>query len=388
MRILVILAFLASLPAFALDVPAKIRDFQEEHPDFEDDNGAETGIVQDALGADDTPQYNGGDDGTDTTTGPDEFAQWYHDAPGVNRPFTIFLPLTENGDGTLSFESDAFFPIDNRGFGNEGEDHNFHFTTEVHLRFTYAGGETFEFDGDDDVYVFINNQLALDLGGVHAELSGDVNLDGAAAELGLTVGETYDLELFHAERKRDDSNFKLTTSLVLETVDTGDDVGDANDDGVPDDQQNLPGDGLLDLPDDDGDGVPNGCAVQGDVVSCPDGTQPDIDGDGLPDELDDDRDGDGVPNVDDDDQDGDGDPDVTDSDIDGDGVQNGDDRDADGDGVRNADDQERFGEFSEGLDPPPGGPPPPEGCTCASASTPAVAAALVALLRISTRRRR
>lgn len=362
----------AAFSAVALEVPATIRDFKEEHPDFEGDTGTDHEIVARDLGADGTPAYAGGDDGTDTTAGPDEFAQWYHDVDGVNRSLTVFLPLTEEADGRLTFESDAFFPIDNRGFGNEGNEHNYHFTTEVHLRFTYRGGETFEFDGDDDVYVFINHRKALDLGGVHGEQSGDVDLDDAAGDLGLVVGQTYDLDLFHAERHLVDSNFKLTTSIAL-VVDDGDDDGvpdgtegegegsgddddepieDDNGDGVPDDQQDLPGDGFNDLPDDNGDGVPDGCTfnIEGGGVQCDPGLFPDGDEDGVPDAIDDDRDGDGVDNAADDDQDGDGVADVDDDDIDGDGVANDDDNDIDGDGVRNADDDSEAGAFASDAD--------------------------------------
>ncbi|MDP2343466.1 MAG: hypothetical protein Q8O67_21080 [Deltaproteobacteria bacterium] len=143
-HVVVVLALCA--PAAALDVPATIRDFAEAHPDFEDDNGTDRGIVNTQLGDDQKPVYNGGVDGTDTTTGPAEFNQWYNYTTGVNRSRTVFLPLAEDPNGRLVFESDAFFPIDRRGFGNEDNDHNFHFTTEVH---PYVGGETFEFDGDD-----------------------------------------------------------------------------------------------------------------------------------------------------------------------------------------------------------------------------------------------
>jgi fibro-slime domain-containing protein len=195
-----------------------VRDFKGlpgGHPDFEMDlenfDGME-GLVRDELGADGKPVYRPSGR-TEYSSGPEAFASWYRSTPGTNLPFALTLFLVPEAGGKFSFESRAFFPLDDEGFGNQGEDHNFHFTFELHTNFVYNGGERFQFIGDDDVFVFVNGRLAIDLGGVHDEQSAELDLDASAAELGLQTGNSYPLDLFHAERQRSESNFRVDPTL-------------------------------------------------------------------------------------------------------------------------------------------------------------------------------
>jgi fibro-slime domain-containing protein len=57
-----------------------------------------------------------------------------------------------------------------------GSPENFGFSLVYSGRFTYAGIEEFSFAGDDDVFVFINNLLAIDLGGVHSTETASIDL--------------------------------------------------------------------------------------------------------------------------------------------------------------------------------------------------------------------
>ena len=101
-----------------------------------------------------------------------------------------------------------------------GAPHNFGFTTEIRYFFQYRGGESLIFSGDDDVWIFVNRRLALDLGGLHTRTERTLAVDQSAAALGLTVGALYEVVLFHAERHSTGSNFKLTLTGFSPTSST------------------------------------------------------------------------------------------------------------------------------------------------------------------------
>ena len=196
-----------------------IRDFHQTQPDFElprPGNRIDAGIVQPLIGADRTPVYAGAPTTPSTPSGKAGFDVWYHDTPGVNQTLTYDLQLAEDPGlpGNYVYENKKFFPIDDRLFGNEGNRHNYHFTLETHTAFVYRGGELFTFAGDDDVWVFIADQLVIDLGGLHSIRTASVDLDQISRKLGLIVGQKYALDLFFAERHKFDSHFIVHTTIA------------------------------------------------------------------------------------------------------------------------------------------------------------------------------
>lgn len=203
-------------------IPVIIRDFKESHPDFEYRLGVDYGIVKKDLGKDGLPVY-ASRRSTPTTTGAKNFNQWYRDVEGVNirirdedEDYKKLIITREPGSTIWSYSNDSFFPIDGEGWGNQGNPHNYHFTLEARLMFDYEGGESFTFQGDDDLWVFINGKLAIDIGGVHGVIERSIDLDERASYLGIEPGNSYTFDLFFAERHTTESNFMFETNINLE----------------------------------------------------------------------------------------------------------------------------------------------------------------------------
>jgi fibro-slime domain-containing protein len=179
-----------------------VRDFQGTHDDFENAGDWSKYEVATPLAETRKPQKT-------SENGPLRFAEWYQNLEDVNLPFAVDLWLEPVG-GTFVYDSRAFFPLDGVGFMD-----NYLFTTELHTQFEYQGGEVFTFRGDDDVFVFINGHLAVNLSGVHDAQEGSVHLDDQASALGIQIGGVYTFDLFQAERQPSGSNFRLETTLAF-----------------------------------------------------------------------------------------------------------------------------------------------------------------------------
>ncbi len=220
-------------PPCAPNLTGRLRDFVNKpgytpasalDNDFENASGDDRGMVLTDLGSDLKPVYANTNGTTKTTHGKTQFDWWYRDTPGKNQPFDYTLVLTAGPGGVQTFNNQEFFPLDGRGWNDEytaddGMQHNFSFTFELHTTFGFVGGETFTFTGDDDVFVFINSKLVVDLGGVHGAETKAIALstlttdDAAKTPVPLVVGTTYPLDVFYNERHTVSSHFRMDTSI-------------------------------------------------------------------------------------------------------------------------------------------------------------------------------
>ena len=144
-------------------------------------------------------------------------------------PYCAFLPL--NGMSNGSNDPSTLKPL---GFGNDetknnirnnsSVTNNFGYTLESSGKFIYHKDQNlyFKFNGDDDVYLFINRKLALDLGGTHSAVSGEIYLENTCEQdssktwaeyLGLEEGKMYDFNFFYMERHTEGSDLSIETNI-------------------------------------------------------------------------------------------------------------------------------------------------------------------------------
>ncbi len=166
-----------------------------------------------------------GSDDSGGITSASSFAQWFRDTPGKNMSKPLDITLVRQANSNVYVFDDrqdpfyqnrgGFFPINNDLFLNSsGDNKNFHFTYELQTEFVYEAnsGQIFTFNGDDDVWVFIDGRCVIDIGGVHGRTAQTVDLDRLDW---LDDGGVYRLSFFFAERHRTQSNFRVETTLQL-----------------------------------------------------------------------------------------------------------------------------------------------------------------------------
>ena len=95
---------------------------------------------------------------------------------------------------------------------------NQHFCFESHAKFTYKKGQKFGVRGDDDIWIFIDGKLVIDLGGTHLAAPGYADLSRVKGKNGepLVVGKSYDIDIFFCDRRTTMSNMNIFSNFYLD----------------------------------------------------------------------------------------------------------------------------------------------------------------------------
>ena len=185
----------------------------------------EPGLVSGKLGADYLPVADGGSLTSNKGVKGDNFTRWFTavDGKSKNIPSVLNLTYSETGS-TFDYENEKFYPVDGLGFKDASEDgHNHLFTMSLGIPFRVlkSDEQTFDITADDDTWVYVDNKLVLDMGGIHEPIAGHLQItkdgevntgigDEELAYSGATIdGESAIIRVFHADRDSKESVFKM-----------------------------------------------------------------------------------------------------------------------------------------------------------------------------------
>jgi len=153
----------------------------------------------------------------------DNLQSWYTDGSHT-KTFNDLISL-KYIDGLYEIDVAGYFPLDrypdSDTFGKENSDsnkvkHNFGFTVAGSAEFRYMRDKNDKlfFKGDDDMWIFIDGVLVMDLGGVHIAISDSVDINYIAIQRGWEEGTMHAINFFYAERQSTASNLKLRIPLT------------------------------------------------------------------------------------------------------------------------------------------------------------------------------
>ena len=97
--------------------------------------------------------------------------------------------------------------------GKQNGGRNLHFCTESHANFRFRKGLKFSISGNDDIWVFVDNKLAIDIGGTHLAAPGYIDMDKFLPN--AEIGKYYDIDIYTCNRRSTSSDLKINANFTF-----------------------------------------------------------------------------------------------------------------------------------------------------------------------------